>query len=122
MKWRKYGDPLFVKRAPKPPHCTIDDCTKPVYAREWCKAHYSQWKKKGEPATFEIIIDTLSDRAWFRLETSFTDGWELKLTTQSARSNQAIDVRFDQTDSYEMDPMIVFDIPDHSRVEVYRDE
>lgn len=75
-----------------------------------------------KPATFEIIIDTLSDRAWFRLETSFTDGWELKLTTQSARSNQAIDVRFDQTDSYEMDPMIVFDIPDHSRVEVYRDE
>lgn len=49
LKWRKYGDPLLVKRAPKPPHCTIDDCRKPAYAREWCKAHYSQWKKKGDP-------------------------------------------------------------------------
>ena len=48
-KWRRYGDPLFVKRKPKPSACLVDGCVKPVASRGWCKTHYSQWWKRGDP-------------------------------------------------------------------------
>lgn len=29
--------------------CSIDDCTKPVNARGWCKSHYYRWNRYGDP-------------------------------------------------------------------------
>ncbi len=29
--------------------CLIDGCTKLVMARGWCSAHYSQWRRAGDP-------------------------------------------------------------------------
>lgn len=29
--------------------CSIDGCTKPVIARGWCTAHWTRWKRHGDP-------------------------------------------------------------------------
>lgn len=30
-------------------NCTIDDCSKPVVARTWCREHYNRWHAHGDP-------------------------------------------------------------------------
>jgi len=30
--------------------CSVPDCTRPVYVRSWCVAHYQRWRKYGDPA------------------------------------------------------------------------
>lgn len=56
MRWRKHGDPLFIKPhercGPKPKwfECSIDGCTQPgPYYRSWCRRHYGRWQKYGDP-------------------------------------------------------------------------
>lgn len=29
--------------------CSIPDCGKPLFQREWCSAHYSRWHRHGDP-------------------------------------------------------------------------
>lgn len=29
--------------------CSIDSCGKPVAARSWCKAHWTRWRRNGDP-------------------------------------------------------------------------
>ncbi len=29
--------------------CSISGCSRPYYARGWCKSHYSRWERKGDP-------------------------------------------------------------------------
>lgn len=36
-----------VKATRKP--CSIDDCTNPAIARGWCTAHWTRWKRHGDP-------------------------------------------------------------------------
>ena len=43
---RKTGRILAVARGGE---CSIPDCTRPHYARTWCKAHYWRWSKHGDP-------------------------------------------------------------------------
>jgi len=31
--------------------CTIEGCDKPMSARGWCAAHYTRWRKHGDPLT-----------------------------------------------------------------------
>jgi hypothetical protein len=33
----------------KSPVCSIPDCSKSVYARGWCSAHYQKWLRHGDP-------------------------------------------------------------------------
>lgn len=30
--------------------CTVEDCSGPVLARTWCRAHYRRWQRLGDPA------------------------------------------------------------------------
>lgn len=29
--------------------CSIDSCGKPVFSRSWCKAHWTRWRRHGDP-------------------------------------------------------------------------
>ena len=29
--------------------CSIPECNKPLFARRWCAAHYTRWKRHGDP-------------------------------------------------------------------------
>lgn len=29
--------------------CALEECDRPVYAREWCRSHYRAWRKYGTP-------------------------------------------------------------------------
>lgn len=33
----------------KKPICSIHDCSNPRYSRGWCKSHYHQWYRRGDP-------------------------------------------------------------------------
>ena len=37
--------------------CSIEDCDRPVKAREWCAAHYKRWRVHGDPHTIHIPPD-----------------------------------------------------------------
>ena len=34
---------------PKPEHCAVDDCQKPVYAKFYCRNHYNKNRRWGTP-------------------------------------------------------------------------
>lgn len=34
--------------------CVIDDCAKPVRAREWCVTHYHRWHRTGNPLQVQV--------------------------------------------------------------------
>lgn len=29
--------------------CSIPDCSKPVFGHGWCSAHYTRWRRRGDP-------------------------------------------------------------------------
>lgn len=33
--------------------CSIPDCCKPAYSRTWCRQHYTQWQRNGDPLVFK---------------------------------------------------------------------
>jgi hypothetical protein len=35
---------VVVKRT-----CSISDCARPAYSRGWCQAHYTRWRRYGDP-------------------------------------------------------------------------
>jgi hypothetical protein len=35
--------------------CSIDDCTRPVFARSWCSRHWGRWRRNGDPNTVTKI-------------------------------------------------------------------
>lgn len=36
---------------PCKPRCSVEDCSEPVRKRGWCSAHYTHWRRTGDPAT-----------------------------------------------------------------------
>lgn len=52
--------------------CSIEGCSSPVLARQYCEMHYARWRLKGEPGTVEPSRNrngtSLIQRFW-----SFTD-------------------------------------------------
>lgn len=71
-RWRRYGDPLVVVRAPLMGTCVVDGCDRAVRSRHgWCKLHYARWKrhggdpsvaKTGGVAVGTLLLDTVSYR------------------------------------------------------------
>lgn len=50
QRWRKHGDPLYVRDRRKwDTTCSIDDCDMPTLARGWCSAHWTRWQRHGSP-------------------------------------------------------------------------
>lgn len=48
-RWRRHGDPLWVRpERPRPP-CSVPGCDRPHIARGWCTMHYGRWKVHGDP-------------------------------------------------------------------------
>jgi len=35
--------------------CSVDECTSPVLAREWCRKHYLQWYRNGSVGTTRVM-------------------------------------------------------------------
>lgn len=51
-RWRKYGDPLWLKPPTPIVKCSIKGCDNPSGhggGRGWCKHHYMLWYKHGDP-------------------------------------------------------------------------
>lgn len=46
MKWKKYGDPLAVKR--KRNFCKVNGCNKPCHGLGYCDNHYRLFKAHGD--------------------------------------------------------------------------
>lgn len=53
QRWRKYGDPMFVKRSGVDFNvkatCSVDGCEKPHHALGFCNKHHIRFKKYGNP-------------------------------------------------------------------------
>jgi hypothetical protein len=48
-KFRKYGNPLVVKRQNKPKLCPIEGCSKTIKSRGYCGMHYQRIYVHGNP-------------------------------------------------------------------------
>jgi hypothetical protein len=63
--------------------CSVDGCTKDTYLRGWCQAHYTRWRRYGNPETRR----RLTGMPWVdRLAHSFLVGdgcWEWQGSVQS---------------------------------------
>ena len=58
--------------------CSIEGCGKKVLGRGWCAAHYSKWRKYGDPETVRQEQRhgiSLSERFWMNVRTG-GDCWE----------------------------------------------
>lgn len=54
--------------------CSIDDCTKQVFARGWCRNHWDYWRRNGDPLK-RIRPRPLEARFWEKV--AISDGcWE----------------------------------------------
>ena len=56
--------------------CSVDGCDRPVYARGWCHAHYTRWRKYGD-VTYDgrkARARSEADRFWEKVDKS-TDCW-----------------------------------------------
>lgn len=52
-KYKKYGDPLFVKRVLAGP-CSIDGCERKGNAGQgWCSVHWKRWSRYGDPTALK---------------------------------------------------------------------
>lgn len=47
--WKRNGDPLIVKWAPRGPSCSIEGCRNKHKAYGWCENHYKRWQRHGDP-------------------------------------------------------------------------
>jgi 5-methylcytosine-specific restriction endonuclease McrA len=47
-RWRRHGDPLYVKPASVPRSCAIEECPHVATRKGWCDAHYRRWMKTGD--------------------------------------------------------------------------
>lgn len=45
--------------------CSIDGCTRPVYKRGWCGAHFGRWERHGDPFAGQGTEKYLTDRIKF---------------------------------------------------------
>jgi hypothetical protein len=51
-RWRKYGDPEYVKSSPltwNEPPCRLDGCENPAYSRGLCRPHWTDAHWLGIP-------------------------------------------------------------------------
>ena len=50
QRWRKHGDPNYVRPVKyRVAACEIDDCKAVQVARGWCSKHYTRWERHGSP-------------------------------------------------------------------------
>jgi hypothetical protein len=49
--------------------CSIPVCNKPVHARGWCGAHYTRWRKFGDPLGVAPSVSVV-DRFWAKVQKS----------------------------------------------------
>lgn len=54
-----YGEEGLAMKATRT--CTIDGCQKPVLARGWCSAHWTRWKRHGDPLGGGVERNPLPD-------------------------------------------------------------
>lgn len=47
--------------------CKIDGCDKPSRARGWCRNHWTQWRRTGDPIPKIIVKDDLA-RFWSKVD------------------------------------------------------
>lgn len=72
QRWRKHGDPLYVRKFPSKGKCSIDGCeTTGGLRKTWCGKHYKRWYKYGNPNTRFLILD--NDKARFDQYVEKTD-------------------------------------------------
>jgi hypothetical protein len=51
QRWKKHGDPLYVRPPRRPSPCTYEGgCDRPEIARGLCHAHYKRKQKHGDPS------------------------------------------------------------------------
>jgi hypothetical protein len=77
-RWQRFGD-VFADRPPlarvsihlseKPilqsdRQCLIEGCEKPVFAKDWCSAHYARWQRRGDPNAPLVATLRLATPAW----------------------------------------------------------
>lgn len=48
-RFKKHGDPLYIKEVQKGKPCTIDGCDRPIIGKGWCSLHYGRWRRNGDP-------------------------------------------------------------------------
>lgn len=76
--------------------CSIQGCTKSMYAKTWCRRHYDKWRYSGDPL-FERKSD--EDRFWSKVDksgacwewtgTCYHDGYgEMKLTVDGKKTSR----------------------------------
>lgn len=46
-RWRKHGDPLFVKYLKG--SCSVEGCGRPHYGHRLCNMHWERWRRHGDP-------------------------------------------------------------------------
>jgi hypothetical protein len=68
-RWRKYGDPLTLKKTPNgeaPDRCTIDGCGRPHHAKGFCAIHTGRVRYHGDPLAGgpERIVGDTERRFW----------------------------------------------------------
>jgi hypothetical protein len=64
LRWRKYGDPTFVKK-PGVDYmikgvCSIEDCGRPAHAHTYCHRHLYHYKRHGDP----LHTPKITGRPW----------------------------------------------------------
>lgn len=60
-RWKAGGDlarPLQPRGRAAGLACSMDNCTKPVQARDLCATHYMRWRMHGDPTVVRMTWDT----------------------------------------------------------------
>lgn len=69
-RYRRYGDPLYIRKLGKDQLCEVQGCSKNQYARGYCSLHWRRWHKYGDPLKTKLIRASsmedyfLSHTAW----------------------------------------------------------
>lgn len=52
--------------------CSVDGCSRPFHAREWCLAHYSRWRRHGNLREADQVVPLLGakERFWSKVDKS----------------------------------------------------
>lgn len=49
LRWRKYGDPLYLKPRKPASRCSIDSCDRVMQAHGYCSSHLYHLERYGDP-------------------------------------------------------------------------
>lgn len=50
--------------------CSIDGCDREAKCRGWCSAHYSRWRRNGNPLAGTVRYNNDRDRFWAKVDKS----------------------------------------------------